>query len=115
MSSHSPTPSMASTEDRSIQMQVQDVPFRRSIATHQWTTSPLVSGQSAPRHHRKSRRPESSHQRLAAARESSLREQAAARTSVMRVGGEGLIISIQTRYVAKMLPLKSSHKTKYTQ
>ncbi len=80
------THSMASYEDHPIQVHVQDVPFRRSMSTKQWTTSPLTA-QSAPRHHRKSKRPESSHQRLAAAREDNFREQEM-RSNVTRVGGE---------------------------
>ncbi len=86
-----PPHSMASYENHPIQVHVQDVPFRRSMSTKQWTTSPLAA-QSAPRHHRKSKRPESSHQRLAAAREDGFREQAL-RSNVMRVGGEYIDIS----------------------
>jgi len=78
---------MASYED--VPVQVEDVQFKRSVSTKQWSRSPVVS--SAPRHNRRSKRYESSNQKLAAANqvtaENGYQEQTS-RNRVTRVGGE---------------------------
>ena len=81
---------MATYDD--VPVQVQDVPFQRSM---QWVTSPFSheQTQSPPRHVRRAKKQESSQSRLASAHKmgSSYREQAA-KSQVVRMGGERVYI-----------------------